>query len=339
MAQDFSVESYRVFNTGTETSIRALEVLNDSVVWFSGSGSIFGFTNDGGNSWVVDTLRADSMNLDLRLLALPDEHTVITGNAGTPAYIFKSDDYGVTWKTVYERDDPEIFLDCLRFSDSRNGIVLGDPVLDCFQILLTYDGGDTWKEAACATVPPALGGEACFASSNSSCVVKGKLIWFGTGSLHSRVFASADGGLRWKAVDAPVMEGQELTGIFSIDFYDALHGVAAGGNYDDKTSSTLTVAVTEDGGKTWEMIDEENAPPFVSCVQYQPAGNGKTILAACLPGIYFSVDGGQHWNRLKNESGKNINESFFTFRFSPSGHTAWFAGASGKLALVRFTQN
>jgi hypothetical protein len=55
-------------------------------------------------------------------------------------------------------------------------------------------------------------------------------------------------------------------------------------------------------------------------------------MACCLPGIYFSEDGGLHWMKLKNEDGKEFSGSFFTFRFSPSGKVAWLAGAYGKIA-------
>lgn len=142
-AQSIWAESYRIFETGVETSIRAIEVLNDSVVWFSGSGSVIGYTNNGGKHWKIDTLETDSTALDLRLLSILNEHTAIVGNAGSPAYLFKTNDAGETWKRLYENDNPEIFLDCIRFSDANHGLVIGDPILGCFQVLSTSDGGET----------------------------------------------------------------------------------------------------------------------------------------------------------------------------------------------------
>src|SRR5439155_1505539 len=130
----------------------------------------------------------------------------------------------------------------------------------------------------------------------------------------------------WKFFETPILEGKEMTGIFSLDFYDGYTGIVAGGDYDEKSSTILTVALTSDAGKTWKAIDEDDAPPFISCVQYQPGSNGSFILTACLPGICYSVDGGLHWMKLKNANGKDFAESYFTFRFSPSGKVAWFAG-------------
>ncbi len=331
------VNSFRSFTLEARTNIRAIKVLNDSVVWFAGSGGMFGFTDNAGATWMLDTLQIedDTMIPEFRSIALTNDHTVFLMNAGSPAFIWRSDDFGVTWKIVYDNSYDDIFFDALKFSDAKNGIAVGDPIRACFQIITTADSGKTWNSIVCNNIAEALGGEACFASSNSSVTLNGKSVWFGTGGLHSRVFASADGGEHWKAFLTPILEGSELTGIFSLDFYDRYTGIAAGGNYDEKSSTALTVAITGDEGKTWKSVDEENAPPFVSCVKYQPNAAGKIIFAACLPGIYFSDDGGLRWRKLLNSSGKAIMDSFYTFEFSSSGKVAWFAGADGKLARLQ----
>jgi len=335
-AQSLSVNSFQQFDLEVSTNIRALEVLNDSVVWFGGSNGIYGFTEDAGKTWTIDTIKMDSLIPEFRSIAVLDDHTELLVNIGSPAYIWKSDDIGVTWKIVYENHDDDIFFDALKFSDEINGIAVSDPIRQCFQILITHDSGETWQSVSCSAIPPALGGEAFFASSNTSIDVSGRNVWLGTGALHTRVLASQDAGAHWKTFEAPILEGQEFTGIFSLDFYDNYTGIIAGGDYDEKPSTILTAAVTNDGGKTWKAIDEEDAPPFVSCVQYRPHSNGTAIIACCLPGIYSSEDGGLHWKKLKNdnERGKELSESFLTFRFSPSGKVAWFAGADGKIARL-----
>lgn len=333
-AQSLSVHSFAQFDLNVNTSIRAMEVLNDSVVWFAGSHGIYGFTEDAGNTWTIDSIKTDSLTPEFRSLAVLNDHTELLMNTGSPAYIWKSDDIGVTWKIVYRNDDDNIFFDALKFSDEMNGIAVSDPIRQCFRIIITHDSGETWQPVLCNAIPPALGGEACFASSNTSLDVSGKLAWIGTGALHTRVLASQDGGVHWKTFEAPVAEGRELTGIFSIDFYDGYTGIIAGGDYDDKSATILTAAITGDAGKSWKVIDEDDAPPFVSCVQYQPNSSGRVIIACCLPGIYFTEDGGLHWMKLKNEKGKEFAEFFFTFRFSPSGKVAWFAGANGKIARL-----
>jgi photosystem II stability/assembly factor-like uncharacterized protein len=333
-AQSLSVNSFRQFDLSVNTSIRAMEVLNDSVVWFAGSHGIYGFTGNAGKTWTIDSIKTDSLTPEFRSIAVLNDHTELVLNTGSPAYIRKSDDMGVTWRVVYKNDEDDIFFDVLKFSDEMNGIAVSDPVGKCFQIIVTHDGGETWQPVLCSAITPALNGEVCFASSNTSLDVSGKLAWLGTGGLHSRVLASQDGGNHWKTIEAPIEEGKELTGIFSIDFYDGYTGIIAGGDYNDKSSKILTVAITRDAGETWKKIDEDDSPPFVSCVQYQPNSNGGVIMACCLPGIYFTEDGGLHWRKLKNEKGKEFTESFFTFRFSPSGKAAWFAGADGKVARL-----
>src|SRR2546423_13876586 len=111
-AQSLSVKSFKQFDLEVPTNIRALEVLNDSVVWFAGSGGIYGFTDDAGRTWKIDTLTTvDSLILDFRSIAVLNDHTELLMNAGSPAFIWKSDDIGVTWKIVYENDNDDIFFD------------------------------------------------------------------------------------------------------------------------------------------------------------------------------------------------------------------------------------
>ncbi|MCY7409689.1 MAG: hypothetical protein LH473_05405 [Chitinophagales bacterium] len=333
-SQKLEVKSFLQFDLQTETNIRAIEVLNDSVVWFAGSGGVYSFTNDNGATFTIDSLKADTLIHEFRSIAVLNEYTILLMNAGSPAYIFKSDDIGVSWKVVYENDDAEIFFDALKFADEKNGIAIGDPIRDCFQIIITHDGGETWQQVLCKPIPHSLSGEAAFASSNSSIDIIGKSIWFATGGLHSRVFASQDLGEHWKVIDAPIIAGKELTGIFSLDFFDRYNGIIGGGDYNDKASKISTVAITSDEGKIWKPIAEEDAPPFVSCIQYQPNSAGYNIIAACLPGIYLSDNKGLLWTKLPDENGNEIKSIFYTFRFSPSGKVAWFAGAKGKIARL-----
>ena len=78
-------------------------------------------------------------------------------------------------------------------------------------------------------------------------------IWFASGGKTARVFHSPDAGKTWQVFDTPIVHGQDSTGIFSIAFRDALHGVIAGGDYKRPKDDGPNLAFTEDGGKSWTL--------------------------------------------------------------------------------------
>ncbi|MEJ2004667.1 MAG: hypothetical protein P8X57_06830 [Cyclobacteriaceae bacterium] len=117
-----------------------------------------------------------------------------------------------------------------------------------------------------------------------------------------------------------------MTGIFSIDFYDEDIGIIFGGDWESKSNSTANAAITFDGGKTWKLISDGQGPGYRSCVQFVPGGGGDKIIAAGIPGVVYSPDGGSHWQLLSDED-------FYTLRFVPDGSAAWLAG-NGKISRM-----
>jgi len=330
--QQTNVHRYQVYDLKTNNSIRAIEALNDSTLWFSASGGIYGFTQDGGQHWKIDSMKIESLTPDFRSLAVLNEQTVLLLNAGSPAFIMKSTDRGKVWKTVYKNDSKEIFFDAMKFSDGTSGYALADPIEGQFQILATNDSGDHWDMMR--NLPAAFMGEACFASSNSGIDITHNTIWIGSGVSYNRVLSFGNESGHWSSTTALVQCCGPLQGIFSLDFYDDQNGIVVGGDYSRKSKTDSTAAITKDGGQSWKIISS-GVLPFGSCVKFQPASNAKTIFIACLPGIYFSNDAGESWKKLDDESGKEINDSYFVLDFSPSGKTLWLAGANGKIARVQ----
>ena len=80
-------------------------------------------------------------------------------------------------------------------------------------------------------------------------------LWFATGGKTARVFHSPDRGQTWQVFDAPIVQGPDSAGIFSIAFRDPLHGVIAGGDYKRPKADGPNLAFTSDGGKTWTLSD------------------------------------------------------------------------------------
>ena len=79
-------------------------------------------------------------------------------------------------------------------------------------------------------------------------------VWFGTGAAaRARVLRSTDRGRTWQIAETPLAAGQ-TSGIYSVAFRDALHGVVVGGDYSKETEAVDNVAVTDDGGRTWQLV-------------------------------------------------------------------------------------
>ena len=77
-------------------------------------------------------------------------------------------------------------------------------------------------------LPKVFEGEAHFAASNTNIVVKGNDTWIVSGGKKSRVFYSSDKGNSWKVYETPIVQGKQMTGIFTADFYDDKNGFVCG---------------------------------------------------------------------------------------------------------------
>lgn len=300
------------------TSIRALEVVNEQTVWFTGSGGVYGYTQDGGRSWTIDSLGTPEERPHFRAISVTSEAVFLLSIA-TPALLYKSTDHGANWKIVHKDTHPDIFYDAMTFWNDQEGIAMGDPTAGCLSILITRDGGENWKKVPCNQLAPTADGEAAFAASNSNISIAGNQAWVVSGGKQSRVFHTTDKGKTWDVYPTPIVSGGKMTGIFTSHFYNEQHGIVFGGNWETKEDNNKNKAVTSDGGKTWTLVADGEHPGYRSSVRYFPRSGGKALLAVGIPGTSYSWDGGQQWKLLDEES-------FYICRFSPSGNVVWVAG-------------
>ncbi len=342
--------------TGTKASLRGLSVVSENVVWASGSGGTYLRTRDAGRTWAVGKV-SGAEELDFRGIKAFDATTALLMSSGPAeqgrARIFRTSDGGAQWSLVYETKTPGAFLDCMAFWDRQHGIVIGDPVGGSFFVIVTDDGGRTWEEVARPQVgpntgaapdrsgisnphpvaptsgatrvgyPTALANEGAFAASNSCVAVEGKSnAWFVTGGAGvARVFRSSDSGRTWQVETTPVKADTASAGLFSVAFRDAQHGVAVAGDYRQPTASETTVAVTEDGGRTWKLARAPVAGLFLSGVTWSRA---RHVMAVGPAGWAESNDGGQSWT-------KGGDEGFNVIAFGAGRR--WAAGSGGRVAL------
>jgi photosystem II stability/assembly factor-like uncharacterized protein len=116
-----------------------------------------------------------------------------------------------------------------------------------------------------------------------------------------------------------------MTGIFTADFYNEKIGFIAGGNYEKPNQNFGNKALTTNGGKTWDLVSENQGFGYASCVQFVPDSKGKQLVSVGANGIYYSSDKGNSWKQFSSDS------SLFTIRFINKST----AIAAGKDKMVR----
>jgi len=291
-----------------DISIRALAI-DGSKAWYAGSNGKYGWVSLNGEKDFSGIIAHDTVMPEFRSIAKTALDIFIL-NAGTPATLYKISKDGKKNKLVYSEAGEKVFYDCLKFYNDKEGIAMGDPMNGYPSILRTKDGGETWHKASTTSLPKFKEGEAGFAASNSIVVIKDGKTWLASGGKKSRIFYLDKDAKEWETYHTPIVQGTEMSGIFSIDFYDDQTGFAVGGNYDKRDAKTENKILTEDGGKTWKSVGENTGFGYASCVQFVPNSNGNELLTAGPSGIYYSFDRGTNWKQIYD------SEDFHTILFA-----------------------
>ncbi|MGC4036305.1 MAG: oxidoreductase [Chitinophagaceae bacterium] len=317
-----------ILTSGTNTSIRGLSVVNDNVIWVSGSNGTVGRSNNGGKAWKWMTVTGFEKN-DFRDIEAFDASTAVIMSISEPAYILKTTDGGSSWKVVYENKAKGMFLDAMEFWNDESGIVVGDPVDGRFFISRTFNNGSTWTDLPLDKRPSAETGEGCFASSGTNISAMNlQEAAFVSGGLRSRLF------IRDKAIDLPFVKGKETAGANSVTVFDSYKKsggkkiVVVGGDFNNDSSTTANCFYSNDGGQTWAVPSE---PPhgYRSCVEYLAK---KEVIACGLNGVDYTIDGGRTWRLISNEG-------FHVCKISKFGSAVYLAGKNGKIAKLQWEPN
>lgn len=305
-------------------SIRAIEIIGNNLAFAANKGT-FGMYSFGDNTWRTNTQKYDSLFPEYRAVAATDGDFFML-SVGSPALLYKTGDSGAM-ELVYKEENEKAFYDAMAFWNNKEGIAIGDPTNNCISIIITRDGGRTWKKLSCDLLPEVVEGEAAFAASNSNIAIKGDKTWILSGGMTSRVYFSPDKGATWEVFDTPLLDGKATTGGYTMDFYDENFGIILGGDYTNPEGNTGNKAITTDGGKTWELIAERQEPGYKSSVRFMPNTGGEKIIATGFSGISISKDSGETWEELSNEG-------FYTLRFK--NDSVAYAAGKGRIAKLTF---
>jgi photosystem II stability/assembly factor-like uncharacterized protein len=279
----------------TTAGFRGLSVVNEKVIWASGTAGTVIRTIDGGKTWTVMQV-PEAGKLDFRDIEAFDANTayILSIGNGDASRIYKTTDGGTTWKLQFKNTNEKAFFDAIACWNRSNCIAMSDPVDGKYVLIGTNNGGALWKQIDTAKMPATKDGEAAFAASGTCLIVQlNSSVFLISGGMSTRVFRSTDRGLSWSAFETPIIRGTAGSGIFSIAMYDTLNGVIVGGNYEKPEDHKDNLAFTSDGGRSWTAGGGLSG--YRSGVTYV---DKTTIVAVGSSGSDISADGGKTWKIL-----------------------------------------
>ncbi|WP_396218528.1 oxidoreductase [Flavobacterium sp.] len=310
-------------------SIRAIYPTINGV-WFGGTNSKAGFLSFQ-NEAETKIVKLQKEITDFRSIAFANNNIYVL-NAGTPANMYALNTFGNSCASnlIYTETGEKVFYDSM-FIDAKTGlgIVIGDPTEDCLSILLTENSGKNWKKIPCNKLPKTVDGEAAFAASDTNVKIVDGVIFIISGGTKSRLFTSEDKGITWQVFDTPIIQGEAMTGAFSMDFYNKRKGIIVGGNYENQKDNSINKAITKDGGKTWEIVSKDKAFGYASCVQFMPKSRGKVLYTCGISGVYYSTNFGEKWTKILDDT------DFYALRFS--GKNNIYLAGKNKVTKIKIS--
>ncbi len=313
--------------TNSTASLRGLFVVDENVVWASGSEGTVLLTTDGGNNWKNCSIQGAEEN-DFRSICAWDKNKALVFGINGPSFGYLSEDGGQSWQVIFKDTTDGLFFNSLKFADARIGLAISDPIEGKPFLIKTIDGGKTWKQIT--TIPDAIEGEANFAASNT-CIefLPSGNGWMVTGGAVARCFYSSDFGENWKVAETTMISGTPAAGVFSVCFKNDSEGVMVGGAYDQPQLNKNIAAYTTDGGKSWTssvIMPKE----YRSCVQFISEKRENLFLSIGKTGCDISTDNGKTWNFVSDKG-------YYTFKVIPGKLEGFFAGDNGRINKVMIT--
>jgi photosystem II stability/assembly factor-like uncharacterized protein len=309
-----------------------VSVVDEFVVWVSGLEGTYARTVDGGSTWIAAVVPG-AESLQFRDIHAVDANTayLLSAGLGEQSRIYKTVDGGQNWALQFVNPQVQGFFDCMDFWDPNTGVAFSDAVDGQFVIMRTEDG-EQWQRVPPEDVPEAQPGEGSFAASGTCVTTHGNdMGWIGTGAAAiARILRTTDRGRTWTVHLTPIVAGPSA-GITSVAFRDANIGVIAGGVIDRPEDWTDNVAITKDGGLTWEL---GGRPSFAGAVYgaVYAASETKSLLVAVGPkGASYSEDDGMSWSALDT-----LNYWGIGFAGPEAG---WLSGPDGRIVNAILTKD
>ncbi|HUR93356.1 MAG TPA: hypothetical protein VMY76_02150 [Gemmatimonadales bacterium] len=321
--------------SGTTNSLVGISAVSRLVAWASGANGTYTVTRDGGKTWHAGVVPgAEKLPFrDVEAVSAQEAYLLSIG-PGEDSRIYHTVDGGGTWQLQFKNHDPAGFYDCFAFWSPDRGIVMADAIGDRFPVRRTRNGR-FWNDIG-DNLPAAQAGEAAFASSGTCVATQGQEnAWIVTGGAEkARVLATTDGGNTWRSYNTPVEQGTPASGIFSVAFRDALHGViAAGAIVEHPEVRNRNFAVSSDGGKTWKRVSNAPLPGAIYGLSYTAGHDrgpfNRGVVVTGPGGAAWSPNEGETWTKLPGVT------NYWAVAFA-SPEVGWLVGTEGRILKITF---
>jgi hypothetical protein len=315
-------QEVKILTKGTNSSLRGLSVVDENIVWSSGSNGKVARTTDGGTSFQWFTVQGYEQR-DFRDIHAFDSNTAVIIAIDTPAVILKTKDGGRSWNKVFEDNRPGMFLDAMHFEDNQ-GVVIGDPIDGRPFIAKTSDYGETWQvlylQQYCQQT---INGEAFFAASGSNIqLIKKRGTYFPlyvSGGIQSRLF------FQDQCIALPLQSGKNYTGANGLIYSSRLKkGVIVGGDFSDakRTDSAMLVFELD---KTLKIGQPISIPAgYKSGVAFL----GKEDLITC------GTTGVEKWTASNKKWTNLTTQSFHAVQSEKNHKILYLCGSKGYIAKI-----
>lgn len=233
--------------------IQGISIVDSLTLWawafdgFDPNNPILQFTRtmDGGDHWKADSIMLPSVQgygmSNLYAVSKDTAYAAVFGPSGG-GKILQTTNGGKEWvaQTSASFAAPNGFPNVVYFFNRSNGVCMGDPNNNYFEIYTTSNGGSTWTRVPSGNIPAKVTDET---GTTNYYDAKGDTIWFGTSN--GRVFRSVNKGQNWTVATTG------LTGRLDVKFRNAKVGFAI---QSSDSTHTFSLAKTTDGGASWVMV-------------------------------------------------------------------------------------
>lgn len=269
------------------------------------------YSTDGGNTWNDAKADIDLNNYMLHGVCMIDSKIGWVSGQMHPggrgrAILLKTEDAGKTWKKQQIPDDIES-ANKVYFADEDNGWIIPYGGV----IWRTDDGGNTWKS---------INPNVHFFHPGFFAFDKDNIILVGSEGL---ILRSKDAGKSWKVSQVKSMQNKPNEHLTSVYFINDRYGWVCGTDGE--------IALTEDGGITWNEIDS-GVKNYLSDIAFIDSSEGwitgcalykQSAFAEKNGVLLHTLDGGRTW---KDES--PVTSTLRSIFFLDKNH-GWAVGGAG----------
>ena len=246
--------------------VNSISVVDESVAWIAGGYGEIMKTEDGGENWTSFSELATTSHF--RDVAFINDSVGIAVGKNTDV-IMRTTDGGENWAVQYSGNN-ELYLINVEFASDTDVWAMGFHG----SLLYSDDGGITWE----LQDSPDVGNyrSMYFLNDSTGFIVTDSRI----------LLKTTNGGEDWESIDLDANGELPVSGLWTVDFVDELHGWICG---------YYGIIITEDGGYTWEASNDGIADVILNDITFV---NLQIGYAVEMNGhIYRTADGGDTWER------------------------------------------